>query len=196
MEANTNTIVQEISGAVTKNRKRLMGFGILSLIFGIIGTFMSVTMTMTSMIFFGILIVIGGFVFLVEAFSAPQWKGKLMNLLIALLYIVAGGIMIANPAGSAVWFTLFIASFLIVVGVTRMIVGFQIKDEISEWGWMVFGGILSIILGILIYMQWPVSGLWVIGLFISIELMVQGINAIAISRIIKQGQKDIKQEFE
>jgi len=52
MEANTNTIVQEISGAVTKNRKRLMGFGILSLIFGIIGTFMSVTMTMTSMIFF------------------------------------------------------------------------------------------------------------------------------------------------
>jgi len=196
MEANTNTIVQEISGAVTKNRKRLMGFGILSLIFGIIGTFMSVTMTMTSMIFFGILIVIGGFVFLVEAFSAPQWKGKLMNLLIALLYIVAGGIMIVNPAGSAVWFTLFIAAFLIVVGVTRMIVGFQIKDEISEWGWMVFGGVLSIILGILIYMQWPLSGLWVIGLFISIELMVQGVNAIALSRVIKQGQKDIKQEFE
>jgi len=138
----------------------------------------------------------GGFVFLVEAFSAPQWKGKLMNLLIALLYIVAGGIMIVNPAGSAVWFTLFIAAFLIVVGVTRMIVGFQIKDEISEWGWMVFGGVLSIILGILIYMQWPLSGLWVIGLFISIELMVQGVNAIALSRVIKQGQKDIKQEFE
>jgi len=196
METNTDNIVQEISGAVTKNRKRLMGFGILSLVFGIVGTFMSVTMTMTSMIFFGILIVIGGLVFLVEAFSAPQWKGKLMNLLIALLYIVAGAIMIVNPAGSAVWFTLFIAAFLIVVGVARIIVGFQIKDEISEWGWMVFGGVLSIILGILIYMQWPVSGLWVIGLFISIELMVQGVNAIALSRVIKQGQKDIKQEFE
>ena len=194
MQETTN-IAQEISGAVTKNRKRLLGFGILSLILGIIGTFMSVTMTMTSMIFFGILIVIGGFIFLVEAFSAPQWKGKLLNLLIALLYIIAGGMMIANPAGSAVWFTLFIAAFLIVVGMMRIVMGFQIKNEISEWGWMVFGGVLSIILGILIYAQWPLSGLWVIGLFISIELIVQGVNAIVLSRVIKQGQKDIKQEL-
>ena len=195
MQETTN-IVQEISGAVTKNRKRLLGFGILSLILGIIGTFMSVTMTMTSMIFFGILIIIGGFAFLVEAFSAPQWKGKLLNLLIALLYIIAGGMMIANPAGSAVWFTLFIAAFLIVVGMMRIVMGFQIKDEISEWGWMVFGGLLSIILGILIYAQWPLSGLWVIGLFISIELIMQGVNAIVLSRAIKQGQKDIKAELE
>ena len=192
----TTNIAQEISGAVTKNRKRLMGFGILSLILGIVGTFMSVTMTMTSIILFGILIVIGGVIFLVEAFSAPKWKGKLLNLFIALLYIFAGAIMIVNPAGSAVWFTLFIAAFLIVVGVTRIIVGFQIKDEISEWGWMVFGGILSIILGILIYAQWPLSGLWVIGLFISIELIVQGVNSIVLSRVIKQGQKDIKAELE
>lgn len=195
MQETTN-IAQEISGAVTKNRKRLLGFGILSLIFGIVGTFMSFTMTMTSMIFFGILIVIGGFIFLVESFSAPEWKGKLLNLFIAILYIIAGGIMIANPAGSAVWFTLFIAAFLIVVGMMRIVMGFQIKDEISEWGWMVFGGTLSIILGILIYAQWPASGLWVIGLFISIELMVQGVNAIVLSRVIKQGQEDFKAESE
>ena len=195
METDIDSMIQEISGTVTKNRKRLMGFGILSLLFGIIGTFMAFTMTMTSMIFFGILIIMGGFIFLVEAFSAPQWKGKLLNLAIALLYIITGGIMIANPEGSAIWFTLFIAGFLIAVGMMRIVIGFQIKDEISEWGWMVFGGTLSIILGILIYAQWPTSGLWVIGLFISIELMVQGVNAIVLSRVIKEGQKEIKTEL-
>ena len=192
----TVNIAQEISTVVTKNRKRLLGFGILSLVLGIIGTFMSVMMTMTSMIFFGILIIIGGFAFLVEAFSAPEWKGKFLNLFIAILYIIAGGMIIANPAGSAVWFTLFIAGFLMVVGMMRIIMGFQIKDEISGWGWMVFGGVLSIMLSILIYAQWPFSGLWVIGLFISIELIMQGINSIALSRVIKQGQKDIKAELE
>ena len=160
-------IVQEISGSVTKNRKRLLGFGILSIILGFIGTSAAVFMTMTSMILFGMLIVIGGFVFLVESFSAPERKGKLWHFLIALLYILAGATMIINPAGSAVWFTLFIASFLIVIGIMRIVMGFQIKNEVSQWGLMVLSGTLSIILGFMISAQWPISGLWVIGLFIS-----------------------------
>ena len=195
MENRTESIAQNIAGAVTKNRKRLMGFGILSLIFGIIGTFMSTAVTLTSVLILGFFVIFGGVVFLVEAFSAPDWKGKLLNLLIALLYIVAGAVMVANPLGSAVWFTLFIAAFLIVVGIMRMVMGFQIKDEINEWGWMVFGGVINIVLGILIYEQWPFSGLWIIGLFISVELIIQGVNAIVLARTIKKTQSDIKKEF-
>lgn len=101
-----------------------------------------------------------------------------------------------NPAESAVWFTLFIAAFLIVVGVMRIVIGFQMKDEISGWGWMVFGGLLSIVLGVLIYMEWPFSGLWVIGLFISVELIIQGINGIALSCAIKKTQKEFKKGIE
>ena len=196
MNETTENVGQAISVIVTQNRKRLMWFGILSLVFGIAGTFMSVAMTMTSIIFLGFLVVFAGVVFLVEAFSSPQqWKGKLFDFILALLYIGSGMVMIINPAGSAVWFTLFIAAFLIVIGVMRIVVGFKIKNEISEWGWMVFGGILSIILGILIYAQWPMSGLWVIGLFISIELIIQGFNAIVLSRIVKATQEDIREEL-
>jgi uncharacterized membrane protein HdeD (DUF308 family) len=71
----------------------------------------------------------------------------------------------------------------------RIIAGFQVKGELDGWGWMVFAGILNIILGLLIYAQWPASGLWVIGLFISIELIIQGINAIVLSREIKKIQQ-------
>ena len=195
MAEKTESIAQTISGAVTQNRKRLMGFGILSLIFGVIGTFMSVTMTLTSIILFGILIVAGGLMFLVEAFSAPEWKGKLFNLLIAILYIAAGIVMITNPAGSAVWFTLFLAAFFIVIGVFRIIMAFKVKDELDSWVWIIISGIINITLGILIYAQWPGSGLWVIGLFISIELIMQGISAIILSREVNTVQKDIQNEF-
>ena len=195
MSKETEYLKEVVAGAVTQNRKRLMGFGILSLILGIIGTFMSVAVTMASMMIFGILFIVAGVVFLIDSFSAPEWKGRLWGLLISLLYVAGGIVMVMYPAGSATWFTLFIAAFLIMIGVTRIFMGFRVKDLISSWGWMVFSGILSIILGMMIYAEWPVSGLWVIGLFISVELIMQGINAIMLSRVIKTAQKDIRTEL-
>lgn len=172
-----------------------MGFGILSLVLGVMGTFMSVAVTMASIMVFGILLIIAGVIFLVDSFSAPEWKGRLLGLLISLLYVAGGIIMVLYPTGSAVWFTLFIAAFLIVIGATRIFMGFKIKDIVKAWGWMVFGGILSIVLGIMIYAQWPFSGLWVIGLFISIEMIIQGFNAIILSRVIKTAQKYLHEEL-
>lgn len=179
------------SGMVTKNRKRLMGYGILSVVFGLIGIYMSTAMTITSILIIGILMLIVGIVFMVESFSSPDWKGKLLNLVLSILYIGAGIVTILNPLATAVWFTLFLAIFLAMIGVMRIIMAFQIKDRSSGWGWVAFGGILNIILGLLVYLQWPSSGLWVIGLFISIELIIQGINAITLSRIVKKEQKEI-----
>jgi len=195
MSNETEYLKEVMAGAATQNRKRLMGFGILALVFGIIGTFMSVAVTMASVMFFGILLVIAGVIFLVEAFSAPEWKGRLWGLLISLLYVAGGIVIVLYPAGSAVWFTLFIAAFLIMIGIIRIFMAFKIKDVISVWGWVVFGGVLNIILGVMIYADWPLSGLWVIGLFISIELIIQGFNAIILSRAIKSAQKDLHAEF-
>jgi uncharacterized membrane protein HdeD (DUF308 family) len=177
------------TGMVTKNRKRLMGYGILSVIFGFIGLYMSTAMTITTIIFIGIFMLIIGIVFIVESFSSPDWKGKLLNLGLALLYIVAGVVTIINPEGAAVWFTLFLAIFLGIIGVLRIIMAFQIKSQTSAWAWVLFGGVLNIILGVLVYIGWPQSGLWVIGMFISIELIIHGFNAIVLSRMVKKVQK-------
>lgn len=191
MSENKETFGDMLSGVVTKNRKRLMGYGILSLLLGIVGIYMSVEMTLASMLVFGVFLVIAGVVFFIESFSAPDWSGKLLGLLLSIMYVIAGIIVIVYPGASAVWFTLFIAAFFIVVGFMRIIQAFQAKDELSGWGWMVFLGVIDVVLGIMIYMQWPVSGVWVIGMFISIDLIVYGINAIVLSREIKKVQKNM-----
>ena len=195
MSNETEYLKEVIASTVTQNRKRLMGFGILSLVLGVMGTFMSVAVTMASIVVFGMLLIIAGVIFFIDSFSAPEWKGRLLGLLISLLYVAGGIVMVIYPTGSAVWFTLFIAAFLIVIGATRIFMGFKIKDIVKAWGWMVFGGMLSIVLGIMIYAQWPFSGLWVIGLFISIEMIIQGFNAIILSRVIKTAQKDLHEEL-
>lgn len=191
-----NSVIAEISNSVTKNRKRLMGFGILSLILGIIGTYMSTVVTMSSIFMLGVFVIFGGLMFAVESFSAPKHKGRFFNILIAILYVFAGVSMLVDPLGSAVWFTLFIALFLIVVGVLRILSSIQMKNEMSAWGWILFGGVINMVLGILILSEWPISGLWVIGLFISIELIMQGFNAIILSQTVKTVQKDISEELQ
>ena len=164
-----------------------MGYGILSVIFGFIGLYMSTAMTMTTILILGIFILILGIVFMIEAFSAPDWQGKLLNLGLSILYAGAGVVTISNPEASAVWFTLFLAVFLAMIGVLRIIMALKIRKRTGAWTWVAFGGVLNIILGLLVYMGWPQSGLWVIGMFISIEFIIQGINAIILSRIVKKG---------
>ena len=168
-----------------------MGYGILSVIFGFIGLYMSTMMTMTTILILGIFMLIVGIVFIVESFSSPDWKGKLLNLGLAVLYIAAGVITIVNPVAAAVWFTLFLAIFLAMIGILRIIMAFQIKSRTRAWAWVAFGGTLNIILGVLVYMGWPQTGLWGIGMFISIELIIHGFNAIVLSRIVKKEHKEI-----
>ena len=178
------------TGMATKNRKRLMGYGILSIIFGFIGLYMSTVMTITTILILGIFMLIIGIVFMIESFSSPDWQGKLLNLVLSVFYTGAGIVSIINPVGSAVWFTLFLAVFLGMIGVLRIVMAFQIKNKSRAWSWVAFGGLLNIILGTLVYMGWPQSGLWVIGMFISIELIIHGFNAIVLSRIVKETQKE------
>ena len=190
MIENNRNLEEEIAGLVTRNRKRLLGFGILAVILGIVGTYMSVAMTMVSILILCVFVIVVGVLYIIESFSAPEWKGKLLTLLIAITYVVAGSVMIIYPGASAVWFTLFIISFFIVIGVMRILAGFQAKDELSGWGWMVFSGVLNLALGIMIAAEWPESGLWVIGLFISIDMIIHGFNAIVLSRVVKEVQKE------
>ena len=190
---NTNINIDITSlktGMITKNRKRLMGYGILSVVLGFIGLYMSTMMTISTILILGIFILIVGIVFIIESFSAPDWQGKLLNLGLSTLYLCAGIVMVLNPIATAVWFTLFLAVFLAMIGLLRIIMAFQIRHQTREWVWIAFGGLLNMILGVLVYMQWPESGLWVIGMFISIELIIHGFNTIVFSRIVQEVQKE------
>ena len=190
IDKNSNIDIASLTtGMVTRDRKRLMGYGILSIIFGFIGLYMSTVMTMTTILILGIFMIVVGVVFLVEAFSSPDWQGKLINLGLSILYIGAGTVTVVNPVATAVWFTLFLAVFLAMIGILRIIMAFQIKSRTRAWAWVAFGGMLNILLGVLVYMGWPESGLWVIGMFISIELIIHGFNAIVLSLIVKEAQK-------
>lgn len=151
----------------------LLGLGLLSLILGTVGLGMDVLMTVASVRLFGVLLLVGGGLQFVNAFQCSGWASKLWHLLIALLYIAAGIVCIEDPLGASGFLTLGVAGILMGVGLVRIIMGLQHRGH-QGWLWILLAGVLAVALGLMIVFQWPSSALWVIGLFVSIELIFNG----------------------
>ncbi|MCL9685802.1 HdeD family acid-resistance protein [Legionella maioricensis] len=169
---------------LNRNWGWILGLGILFVILGCIGLGMVVGLTLVSMIFFAALLIVAGLTHLVDVFKHREWKGIIWQSLIAVLYIVAGGVVFYDPFLASTLITALLAGLLIVIGLTRIIMAFALKDS-KGWLWLLLAGITAMILGVLILMQWPISGLWVIGLFIAIEMIVTGWTYIFIAFALK-----------
>lgn len=151
----------------------LLAMGILFLILGFVGLGMTFGLTIVSMLFFGVLLIVGGVLQIVEVFKDRQWKGALWHSLIALLYLVGGSMIIYDPVLASTLITAILAGMLIAIGISRMIMAFLARES-KGWGWLFVAGLASLILGLMIMAHWPVSGLWFIGLFIAIEMIING----------------------
>jgi uncharacterized membrane protein HdeD (DUF308 family) len=174
-----NTGIEE----VRKHSTWFLVLGIALVIIGMIAIGYAFETTIISVIFLGWLLIIGG---LVEAFHGlrhRQWGGFFINLLAGLLYAVAGFVMITNPARAAVTLTLLIAIILIIAGLFRLFVAFS--TPLHHRGWVILNGAISIILGIMIWDAWPVSGLWVIGMFIGIDMIFDGWTEIMLALSVR-----------
>jgi uncharacterized membrane protein HdeD (DUF308 family) len=114
----------------------------------------------------------GGILQAIHAFACKKWSGFFIDLLTGLLYIVVGFMCVANPGATAVALTLLIAMFLMFGGIFRIVIALIMRHQ--HWGWLLLHGAINLLLGILIWRQWPLSGLWVIGLFVGIDMIING----------------------
>ena len=80
--------------------------------------------------------------------------------------------VVANPKATAVTLTLLIAVFLIFEGVFRIVTAISVRYP--NWSWMILQGAVSLLMGVMIWWQWPLSGVWVIGLFVGIQMILNG----------------------
>ena len=162
----------------------MLALGIIMIILGTAGLGATFALTLTSVSFFGFLILIGGGLQLLDAFRQRGWS-LVGNILIALLYLAVGYTMVKNPMLASATLTLFIAWALIAIGIMRILVAFKLRG-LAGWVWTLIGGIAAIALGVMILNNWPASGLWVIGMFIAIELIFNGWGMIMLSLAAKK----------
>ena len=177
-------------GDLKKHWGRMMGLGIAFLILGTIGLGMELFLTVASVLFFGFLLLIGGGFQLVHAFMyCKGWNGILSHAANALLYLVVGGLIVNDPLVASTLLTLIIGISLIMIGILRAITALQHRGT-PAWSWTLVSGVLSILIGFMIMANWPASGLWVIGLFIAIELIIAGWSYVLLALAVKKMGQD------
>lgn len=160
-------------GELKKNWGWLLGLGILLIVLGSIAIGRAFLVTLASMVFFGWLLLIAGVAEAVYAFWRERsWSGFFLDLLTGVLYAVVGFVLVTNPLEMGLALTLVIAMFLMFGGVFRIAAAISVRYP--HWGWVLLHGVIQTGLGVMIWQKWPQSGLWVIGLFIGIEILLNG----------------------
>ncbi len=151
-----------------------LALGIAMVVFGslAIGWSCLATITIAATMLLGFLLLAAGVAEVVSSFQAGRWSGTLLHVAIGVLYGVVGLMIIDDPELGAVQLTLMIAIFLVVSGLFR--IAFALIERFPGRGWVLLNGGITTLLGMMIYKQWPESSLWVIGLFVGIELIFNG----------------------
>lgn len=168
-------------------KKRWMwfvGLGVVLIVLGFVALGASVFVTMASMLLIGWLLIGGGVMEVIHAFACKQWSGFFIDLLTGLLYVAVGFMIVANPEISAVSLTLLIALFLVFEGIFKIAVA--ITGQYQHWAWLLFYGVVTLGLGISIWRQWPLSGLWVVGLFVGIDMILNGWSLVMLGLVAKR----------
>ena len=151
----------------------VLGLGIALIFLGVIAIGAPHVMTGAAVMALGFVLVFGGIAQFVHAWTEPDWGGRLLEILWAIIYVIAGVAALVKPWHAAIGLTLVFSIFLIADGVARSFWAFQMRP-VRGWGWFLFGGVLAILLGILLLMKWPSTGIWAIGLFIGIHILFSG----------------------
>ncbi|MBP2560382.1 uncharacterized membrane protein HdeD (DUF308 family) [Neorhizobium galegae] len=161
-----------------------LALGILLLIFGFIALANLFVATVASVFYIGMMMLVGGVAYLVHAFQVKGWDHILFWAASGILYTIAGLLAFWNPALTAVIVTFFMAVALIVAGVFRTWIGFRMRPMRGS-GWVIFGGVITALAGLVIALGWPVNSLWILGLFLAIDLTMQGWALIAVALAAK-----------
>jgi uncharacterized membrane protein HdeD (DUF308 family) len=169
------------AGALRRNWGWFFVLGVLEIILGTIAIGASVVATVVTVVFFGWLLLIGGVLSAVHAFWRKRWRGFFLDLVTGVLYAVAGFLMVAEPLAAEAALTLLIAMLLLIGGIFRIVVA--LSGHLEHWGWVLLNGVITAALGIMIWRQWPSSALWVIGMFVGIEMIFYGWSLVMLSLI-------------
>jgi len=169
-----NVLAVDVPGDLGRSWGWFLVLGISLAALGVLGIVYSTSATVASMYFFGGVLVAAAVIECINAIMVGKWSGFFLHLLGALLFGVTGFLLLRYPSMSAESLTALMGVYFIVGGTFEVIAPLFVG--LPDSGWHVLNGIVSILLGILVLVQWPVSGVWVIGMFVGIDLVFRGIT--------------------
>ncbi|APR85347.1 Hypothetical protein A7982_10696 [Minicystis rosea] len=159
--------------SVRENRGWFIGLGLVFMVLGALAIVLPFAGSLVTALVIGWLLVIAGVTQGIHAFRSPRWANRGWAIASAVIQVIAGLLVVAFPLSGTLSLTLILAAFLAAEGVLRIVRAVQHRS-MPAWGWLLFDGILSLVLGILILAGWPSTAVWALGLLVGINLVFGG----------------------
>jgi uncharacterized membrane protein HdeD (DUF308 family) len=180
---------QEMLATIKRNAGMGMVVGIVVVIAGFLALFSPLVAGLSVAIAVGVLLVASGVSRLFLAFKMGSLGHGLLVFLIGLLSIVAGGYMVSRPGLALATLTLFLAAYFLVDGIFEIVWAFRLRP-IKGWGWTMFSGIVALALGIMIWRQFPISGVWAVGTLAGIHMIFGGSSVASICSAARSSARE------
>jgi uncharacterized membrane protein HdeD (DUF308 family) len=176
---------QTLTGARTGGSGWSMIWGILMLICGVIAIAMPWVSGIGVVVIVGLVLILAAIGHLIFAFHTHSVGGFLWQLLLAIIYGAAGIYLLINPLVGLVTLTLVLAVFLLIEAGLETALYFTIRKTVRA-GWILFDAIVTLVLAILIWTQWPSSSLWALGTLIGVSLIFSGISRLSLAAAMRR----------
>jgi len=152
-----------------------VALGIFSIVAGFLALLDVVAFTIVSVIFIGAMLLVSGIFQVIHAFATKTWSQFGINVLLGVLYVVGGLLIMQEPVRGSVVITIFLLAAIVVGGIMRIVIALRHR-ELRYWWLMAIGGLISVVIGILLWASLPWSSLVLLGTLIAFELIVMGVT--------------------
>jgi uncharacterized membrane protein HdeD (DUF308 family) len=173
-------IVPADLATVRPNRGWFVGLGLASMALGVLAILLPLVASLATTFVIGWLMLLGGVLQCYHAVKNRAWAGADWAILAGVVQGLAGVVLILFPVAGTLVLTLVLAGFFVASGVLKGIRAAQHR-HLSAWGWLLFDGLLSLALGVLILAGWPSTAVWALGLLVGIDLIFGGSSLLAIA---------------
>ena len=155
--------------------KWLIAMAIFIISLGLLAILFPLLSTLTSALIFGWVFIGAGIGQLIYAFRSEGAGQVIWKLILGLLYLFSGILVVVNPLEGMLAFTLVLGITIFVQGMIQVVLSFQLRRTSANWGWILASGIVGIICGVFIWSSFPSSAAWLMGTWIGVNLLFDGI---------------------
>ena len=171
-------IRSQMAATIHAHWKLVLAQGIVMMVLGFLAVVEPNVATLAVSIFVGWLFFIGGIFRALSVWRSRAMPGFAWSFLTALLAIVLGLILIFRPLAGVLTLTMVLIAFFILEGVTAIALAVQHREHLRSWVWVLFSGIVDLLLAYLIWAGWPSSADWAIGLLVGINMLFFGLSLV------------------
>ena len=183
-----NETVRNWAEEARKNAGWVIALGVVTVVAGFFAIAAPLGSGISITIFIGVALAMGGVARIVAAFGAGSFGEGALAFVGGLVGVVAGLILATRPGLGLATLTLMISTYLLIDGIAGSILAFRVRPG-QGWGWILFSGIVTVLVGILLLAEWPISGAWALGTLVGVNLLFGGFAMISIGSAARRFTK-------